>query len=449
MRFIFYLGLLAGLCESSAFGCFCGMDGSYCDWLSHTQIVFVGRVIEDSGEGHGKGPARMAIEEILHGLPEDIREVTVDTSAGTSCYMRLQKDEQYVIYATKIPGSFDHIKRKDCSFSFALRGNEKLLAALRDAQSAAHTTLVGKVSIQHEKYGVGGEGAAGVPVIAGANGVRLKTTTDANGEFEFRAVAPGVYRLETESKDFLLDDWKFPKDDPIVREGSCGYQQLYVFPNGKIEGVVHTADGSPLPGVPVQAFMKDARGELDSSPLREQKTDDQGRYTLQGLPPGDFAIGINGEKYHDKQPWRPVFYPGTSSRNSAKWVTLGRSERLSDINLQVSDPREPATLHIEAVFEDGAPATCGGANVEDLSGVQRALALAKDSPGAAPGHLDVPVYAGETYRVRCFRHDVEVPKEARLGQPFRMKTTSWEGRSGPVQMTQRDVYIRVVLSVEK
>jgi hypothetical protein len=79
----------------------------------------------------------MAVEEVLHGLSKDIRELTVDTSAGTSCYMRLQKDERYVIYASKLPGTASHVRRNDCSFSFALKGNEKLLAALRDAESGS------------------------------------------------------------------------------------------------------------------------------------------------------------------------------------------------------------------------------------------------------------------------------------------------------------------------
>src|SRR5437762_2462040 len=81
--------------------CFCGTTGSACDWLRGAEAVFVGRVIEDSGEGYGTGPARMIVEEVLHGLPATLHEVTVDTDAGTSCYMRLKKDERYVIYGSR------------------------------------------------------------------------------------------------------------------------------------------------------------------------------------------------------------------------------------------------------------------------------------------------------------------------------------------------------------
>jgi hypothetical protein len=198
-------------------------------------------------------------------------------------------------------------------------------------------------------------------------------------------------------------------------------------------------------GVPVQAFGKDRRGELESSGLREQKTNEQGRYILKGLPPGEFVIGINGDKYKDAQPWRPTFFPGTSNRNSAKRLSLGRGEHLSNIDVEVSEPRERATLHIEAVLEDGTPATDAGASVEDLSGMQRAFSLGRDTVN----RLDIPVYVGETYRARCFRGRVEPAEPAEQGQPIRMRITSWEGVSGPIQVAQRDVPIRIVLSIKK
>ena len=83
--------VLALLYIPAAVACSCVTTGSYCDSLRGTELVFVGRVIEDSGEQLGMGPAKMVVEEVLHGLPKDTRGLTVDTGAGTSCYMRLQK----------------------------------------------------------------------------------------------------------------------------------------------------------------------------------------------------------------------------------------------------------------------------------------------------------------------------------------------------------------------
>jgi len=62
-----------------AFACSCFTTGSAYTWLRGTEAVFVGRVIEDSGEGIGRGPAKMVVEEVLHGLPRILRLVIVDT----------------------------------------------------------------------------------------------------------------------------------------------------------------------------------------------------------------------------------------------------------------------------------------------------------------------------------------------------------------------------------
>ena len=411
--------------SSGAFACSCLTTGSACNWLRGTEIVFVGRVTEDSGEGDGTGPARMVVEEVLHGLPKNLRAVIVDTGSGTSCYMRLKKDELYVIYGSSETGG--RIRRNFCSFSFQLSGNEVLLSALRQAERGGSPRLIGKVQMKYENYNVRGEGAPGVRVIATTDSTRLETSTNDNGEFEFLNVNPGRYHLAVSSPEVFEDPWRWPNQDPAVSVSSCGYQNLFVWPNGRIEGVVRNADGEPLAGVPVQAFIKDRRGELDSSPVREQKTNKDGSYLLSGVPPGEVVIGVNGEEYNDRVAWVPTFYPGTPDRNQAMKLSLGRGKRLTDIDLKLAMPRRPATLRIEAVLEDGNPVTDAGAKLKNLAGVQRVFVPGLES------HTDVlavPVYVGESYIVESFRHS---------------DGRSWEGEIGPVTITGTDVRIRVTL----
>lgn len=162
---------------------------------------------------------------------------------------------------------------------------------------------------------------------------------------------------------------------------------------------------------------------------------------LEGLPPGDVVVGVNGEKYNDRLPWAPTFFPGVSDREMAKRFALGRGERLTGIDIKLPTPRKPATLHIETVLEDGSPASGAGANVENLAGIQRAFALGSKDSSA----FDVPVYLGETYNVRSFRFDVSATGPIAEGKPVRMLIRSWKGESGPVMVAGPDVRIRVVL----
>ena len=442
---ILRLAILVQLLQTpGALACTCVTTGSACTGLRETEVVFVGRVTQDSGEGWGTGPARMVVEETLHGLPKGLLEVTVDTAAGTSCYMRLKLNERFVIYGRRVAGTPDRIRRDWCSFSFELAGNERLLAALREAEAGRGSRLVGKVQMKYGDYNSQGEGATGVKVVATRDGARLETSTNSDGEFEFPNVAAGTYHLAVTSPEVFEDKWRWPGEDPPVPAAGCGYQYLSVWPNGRIEGVVRAEDGTPLSGVPVQAFTRGRRGELNLSPVREQKTDDRGAYALSGLPPGEVVVGVNGEKYRDRLPWAPTFYPGVGERDKAKALVLGRGQRQGGIDIQLPAPRKPATLHIETVMEDGRPALGAGVNVENLAGIQRAGALGTESTGA----LDVPVYVGETYMVKSFRFHISAGEPVQEGKPVRMLSRSWKGESGPVLVTGPEVRVRVVLREE-
>jgi hypothetical protein len=209
---------------------------------------------------------------------------------------------------------------------------------------------------------------------------------------------------------------------------------------------VRSSDGKPIEGVPVQVFTKDQRGELDHSPLRQEKTDGNGRYSLSGLPAGGFVVGVNGEKYDDRVAWPPRFYPGTSDRDSGSWLQLERGQKQTGIDLELLAPRTPAVLHIEAVMEDGSPALGAVASIENLEGVQRARSSGTDEHTNV---LDVPAYVGETYRAKGFLASVKASDTIESGKPIRMKIKTWTGSSGPIAVTSPDVRVRVVLHEDK
>ena len=209
--------------------------------------MFLGRVIQDSGEGQGTRPGRMIVEEVLHGIPKDLRDVDVDTMAGTSCYMRLAKDERYVIYGSRDPKLPNLIHYHSCSFSFNLHGNERILDGLRQAENGGHPRLVGKVHLRSGPYSYDPNGPPGLTVVAQGAGVRGEVQTEADGQFEFSTLKPGEYRLTIPSPDYFVDanDYLAAKPLTLPAKG-CADQSLYVWQNGRIAGVVRSSDGVPL-----------------------------------------------------------------------------------------------------------------------------------------------------------------------------------------------------------
>ncbi|MBL8241585.1 MAG: carboxypeptidase regulatory-like domain-containing protein [Bryobacterales bacterium] len=183
----------------------------------------MGTVIEDSGEERwGTRPARMVVDEVFHGLVKETREVEVDTHAGSSCNMPLRKGERYMIYGSPVAGRAGVVQRNACSFSFAVRGNERLLAALRNAERGEGGELAGAVRVKTEQYRVDSEGAAGVRVVAVAGETRLETVTDSGGAFSFQGVPPGKYHLELVTENYRVDDWRWPMGDVGVSATGCG-----------------------------------------------------------------------------------------------------------------------------------------------------------------------------------------------------------------------------------
>ena len=80
---------LAFLIVAPAWACTCFNTATPCSVLGGPSVIFVADVVADSGEGWGQGPATVKIVEPLQNVPTGLKEATIDTAAGTSCYFRL------------------------------------------------------------------------------------------------------------------------------------------------------------------------------------------------------------------------------------------------------------------------------------------------------------------------------------------------------------------------
>lgn len=430
------LGGLHGLLEA----CSCGKVATPCNTLADTPVVVVARVIRDSGEGLGSGPGRVVIEEVLKGLDKEVRELEVDSSAMTSCYMRLQLNERYLLFGSVQGGMFrNHV----CSGSGRLRGNQLLLGALRAAAAQSAPRLIGAVQIAAAQYGAGKPAEPGVRIIAEQGERRLEARTIHDGQFEFPNIEPGDWRLRVDSPG-LVHREQWPSGPIQVPATGCEIRWLTAAQDGRIAGRVTNRDGQPVARIPVQAFDFNKRGQMESSPYAEAKTDREGRYEIIGLPSQEYVVAINGKKYSDEFAHAPVYYPGTRKPSSAKRVQVVGTKVTQGIDITVGPPRQQAELIVEAVDEEGLPLDDVGAKVLDLEGVQRAYASAKQ----ASTLLMIPVWIGETYRVEASRFKSErVPGtiSPERGSLFDDRV----GAAGPIHITEPTTRIRVVLRPRK
>lgn len=169
--------------------------------------------------------------------------------------------------------------------------------------SAGGCRLSGRLT----KNGVPVGGAMLSSVAMGGSGMfdfRMATArTDENGNFTFKSLAPGEYSLNVESRewggslDLFVDD--MPED----------YIELRV-PETVVTGrIVSAATGAALKGVRVRMVREDAPGGMAAmfgggggGWRTRANTDEQGTFTIEGAPSGDYHLVVEPETFGDFNP---------------------------------------------------------------------------------------------------------------------------------------------------
>lgn len=402
---------------TTLYACTCENTATPCSDTGGSNVVLVAGVLVDSGEGHGTGPARILVEEALFNVPDGLKEVDVDTMAGTSCYYRLKKDDRYVIFAKMRDGLPLRLTVEPCSKTFRLLGNEHILEALRNMARGGPSRLVGIVRRSVGDYSMDGA-VAGASVVALSSTDRYETVSDASGRYEISNIAPGQYQMEITKPGFVPDQrfnrrWsgfffsgnakdikeREARGNVFIGTGACHVWDLSMWPNGRIAGIVRNTAGQPLGAVTVQAFALTKNGKQASRPMRIGVTDDSGTYRIEPLPGGDYFIGVNAQSDSDDSPYPPTLFGKQDKGSHGARVPIADGGEANHVDLVLQGKRTPVTLRVLVVTPNGAPLAGAGVRILNAAGVQRGYA--KDNT-TADGFTELPVYLGEQYIVEAY-----------------------------------------------
>jgi hypothetical protein len=137
---------------------------------------------------------------------------------------------------------------------------------------------------------------------------------------------------------------------------------------GTVSGVLKDSAGKPLPGIRMAAIarpqsLEEAVTSAAMSSLAE--TDEQGRYTLESVPPGRYYIAAGRL---DAQ----TYYPGTTDLAMAKEVAITPGSTVAGIDFvlgefsfgraatQILNVNAPATIPLRVTVEGKVPISAGG-----------------------------------------------------------------------------------------
>jgi len=175
----------------------------------------------------------------------------------------------------------------------------------------------------------------------GIGGVISSATSAANGNFEVRELAPGLYNIYVTRDGFVPAFYLDVANVPVL-ELKAGQQtaiELRLLPGASIAGVITDLTGRPIPHLTVKAHIQIYRhGRVQLAHRASAITNERGEYRLTNLLPGLYHLRsgqVVGRMTPATRVFLPTIYPGVIQTQDAIDLKLGQSKSL--VNFQLRD----------------------------------------------------------------------------------------------------------------
>jgi hypothetical protein len=182
--------------------------------------------------------------------------------------------------------------------------------------------------------------------------------SEADGNFQFRGIIPGQYRLRVAKNNFVTQEYgqrnaTGPGATLTLRGGQEMKDLLFrLIPSATIAGRVEDEDGEPITWAHVTALRSSySNGKRTFTSVAMNATNDLGEYRLFGLPPGRYfisatyspgAVHAGPESDFDyngaenlKENYVLTYYPGTYDATKAQSVSVKSGEEIPSMDFMM------------------------------------------------------------------------------------------------------------------
>lgn len=379
---LFMFGALAVL-SRAAVACDCHAY-PVCFYVSHADIIFLGKVTYSNDNGLGTFVqatlVRFEVEEVFKGQPTNPHEVWIDPGSFTSCYAEYQVGKRYLVFASSnwdfthiiattiikgpgppkpLPPGFDRDHPPTVYLAPECTGTREVpeqvdlgdLAFLRSWKAGKTVTRVYGRVLDHA-YAAWPQpdppALRGATVTLTGATLRRTATTDSHGAYSFTGIPAGQYSLSA-----ALDGYRgFPNAFAFdLAPGTCGYAEFDMITDGVLEGTVNSSLGRPVKGIEVRVQRVLPGGALDF--VGFQITDKRGAFLFSDVPQGDFQLGVNLDSAPTAaQPYPRFYFPGTTQPTS---IHLNLHEHRRGLVLKLPPPLKIRTVGVRVAWADSTP----------------------------------------------------------------------------------------------
>ncbi len=275
----------------------------------------------------------------------------------------LQVGKQYLMY-TSGPAA-GPVPARGCTRSRAVEFASEDLKFLDDYSAGSVSTHVdGKVWFQpdgsddDEEKRVPLKGVK-VTLVGGTTLLSAKSTV--SGRFAIANVPPATYSLLAELAGYSLE---WAPESVTVAPNGCADVDLLMKVDRRVQGLVLDNNGAPVSNALVELVSLQPGLKPWEQPTLLDVSDEQGHYSVTGIPPGEYLLGVNIKSTPTKEyPFPRTYYPNATAPDEAKTVKFNQSVSVQDFDLHIPYRLALVKLHGRVLNAEGRPLPKGDAHV--------------------------------------------------------------------------------------